>query len=184
MLASRIEAVLFVAAKPLEVKTLAHALRAKPEEIEAALERLSVRLNCLESGVHLIRQGTVSQLASNPAWAEDVRLFTKEELGGELTRPALETLSVIAYRGPVTKPEIEQVRGVNCALILRNLLQRGLIEEKEDAARLQAVYSVSAAFLRHMGLHDLSDLPEFETIHTDDRISRLLTDASQGEMDL
>jgi len=64
--------------------------------------------------------------------SEIVEKFLKEELTGEMTRPQLETLTIIAYRGPMTKMEIEQIRGVNCSLILRNLLMRGLVEAKLD----------------------------------------------------
>jgi segregation and condensation protein B len=114
------------------------------------------------------------QLATNPAAAEAVRLFAKEEVGGELTRPSLETLTIIAYRGPMTKPEIEQLRGINCTLILRNLLLRGLIEERDDLSKLQPVYSVSLDFLRHLGVKKVSELPDFVRFHNDPQINRMI----------
>ena len=92
----------------------------------------------------------------------------------ELTRPSLETLTIIAYRGPITKPEIEQIRGINCSLILRNLALRGLIEEADDAARLQPVYTVSVKFLRHLGIHAASELPQYEDLHGNERIGKML----------
>ena len=98
---------------------------------------------------------------------------------GELTRPSIETLTIIAYRGPITKPEIEQIRGVNCSLILRNLLMRGLVEESESVERLQPVYAISADFLRHLGLHAISDLPDYATLHGDEKISQLLRELAE-----
>ncbi len=100
----------------------------------------------------------------------------KKEASGPLTRPSLETLAVIAYRGPVTKPEIEQIRGVNCAIILRNLLIRGLIEEREDTTRLQNVYTVSVDFLRELGLHNLDELPKYPDFHDNEKIQQLLSE--------
>jgi segregation and condensation protein B len=107
-----------------------------------------------------------------------VRGFVKEDVSGELTRPSLETLTIIAYRGPVTKPEIEQIRGVNCSLILRNLLMRGLVEEREEASRLQPMYTVSSDFLRHLGLSSLSELPSYGEFHGNERIDKMLADLS------
>ncbi len=80
---------------------------------------------------------------------------------------------MIAYRGPVTKPEIEQVRGVNCGIILRNLLIRGLVEEQEDPTRLQPVYTVSMDFLKELGLHNAGELPRFEDFHNNPSIQEL-----------
>ena len=78
---------------------------------------------------------------------------------GELSRPSLEALTILAYRGPLTRPELEQIRGVHSSLILRNLLLRGLIEEKEDARLGQPLYSVTLDFLRHIGLASVEELP-------------------------
>ena len=91
-----------------------------------------------------------------------------------MTQPSLETLTIIAYRGPITKPEIEQIRGVNCSLILRNLLIRGLIEEKEDKQRLQNTYTISFDFLRHLGADRVEELPQYSDLHTDEVVGQLI----------
>lgn len=87
--------------------------------------------------------------------------MTKDEMAGELTKAQLETLTVVAYRSPVTRPELEQIRGVNCAVILRNLLVRGLIEEKEHATHPIPVYTLSLEAMRHLGMTSTTELPQY-----------------------
>lgn len=171
-------AVLFAAAKPLSFKALAKILGTSPGDVPAIAAELVKEKNTDTSALHvLVHEGEV-QLVTNPALSETVSAVSKEEFTGELTRPQLETISIICYRGPVTKPEIEQIRGVNCSLILRNLSMRGLIEEKENSARLQSVYIVSMDFLRHLGVKQMQDLPEFERFHSEERIGKLLADST------
>jgi segregation and condensation protein B len=105
-------------------------------------------------------------------------------LTGELTRPQLETLTIIAYRGPITKPEIEQIRGINCSLIIRNLLMRGLVEEAESAEKLQPVYSVSGDFVRHLGLHAIGELPEYASFHENEKMTQMLSELEQQSPEL
>lgn len=178
MLIPTLEAVLFVAAKPLDLKTLAKVLKTNQETLREALEALKEVRNTENSGIHLMEQGGKFLLASNPNAAEAVNLFVKEDTGGELTKASLETLTIIAYRGPITKPEIEQIRGINCALILRNLLLRGLIEEKEDTVKLLPIYAVSLDFLRHLGLHNVTELPRYEEFNKNQEIDRMLSELS------
>ena len=108
--------------------------------------------------------------------------MVKEEVYSELTQPQLEALTIIAYRGPITKLELETIRGVNCSLILRNLLVRGLIEEKDDAVKLQPVYSVSLEMLRHLGIHGVSELPDFENFHNNVQIDQMIQELSGGSV--
>ena len=178
MIKTDLEALLFASAKPIAVKALAKLLEATPEEAQATLETLKAEKNVESSGVHLLEQEGMVQLVTNPASSEKVAKLSKEEFMGELTRPQLETLSIICYRGPVTKPEIEQIRGVNCSLIIRNLMIRGLIEEREDVTRLQPVYTATLDFVRHLGVDALTALPEFARFHDDQRITKLLEDSA------
>ncbi len=170
MLEAKIEAILFIVAKPLTIKKLADFLEVKPKEVAAAIEELSRRLNGASSGLRLARSGDEVQLMTSPECAGLVRNFVKDEISGELTRPQLETLTVIAYRQPVTKPELEQIRGVNCSLIIRNLLMRGLIEEEEAKEKLGLVYRVSHEFLRFLGLSEVRELPDYEKLHLDQHL--------------
>ncbi|MFA6017704.1 MAG: SMC-Scp complex subunit ScpB [Patescibacteria group bacterium] len=179
-LSAKIEALLFVATKPMTVKQLAQLLNAQISEVDAAISNLSAMRNIDESGIHVVVGSEGVMLASNPVFADVVAGLAKEEIEPELTRPSLETLTIIAYRGPMTKPEIEAIRGVNCALILRNLLMRGLILEEEDAIKLQFVYSLSSDALRFLGLHSVKDLPEYEELHINAKVDRLLAALSES----
>ena len=172
-LAAKIEALLFVATKPMSAKQLAGALSVQISEVDAALAELESVRNIDASGIHLVVGDEGAMLASNPAFADVVTSLAKEDIEPELTRPSLETLTIIAYRGPMTKPEIEAIRGVNCTLILRNLLMRGLIME-EDAIKLQPVYAMSNDALRVLGLHSVKELPEYDSLHANAKVDKLL----------
>jgi segregation and condensation protein B len=179
MLTSSIESILFASAKPVSIAALRGVLEVDENVLREALDDITRRLNVDSSGIHLVEHEGKVQFVSNPAHADRLRAFLKQEVSGELTRPSLETLTIIAYRGPITKPEMEQIRGVNCTLILRNLLMRGLIEERDDAERLQPVYTVSTDFLRHLGLHVISDLPSYEELHANEKVTELMSETPQ-----
>ncbi len=176
---SQIEAILFVASKPLSTKVLARALGKKEDEIVEALEHLNVRYNTEHSGIHILSQGDDVMMGTNPSHREVIEEFVKDEVAGELTKAQLETLTVIAYRGPITRPELEQIRGVNCALILRNLSMRGLIEEKEDASQLTVVYTLSFDAFRHLGIDTPAELPEYASLHAHPHLENTVNDSSE-----
>ncbi len=171
---SKIESILFVASKPLSVKQIAKAISAKEMDVMEALETLKMKYNQNESGIRILFSDEVVQMSTNPENSEWVDLFVKDEVSGELTKAQLETLTVIAYRGPITRPELEQIRGVNCALIIRNLLVRGLIEEKEEENKILPLYFVSLEALRHLGIDSVENLPDYETIHQHEYIENVL----------
>ncbi|MBI5222644.1 MAG: SMC-Scp complex subunit ScpB [Candidatus Magasanikbacteria bacterium] len=162
---SQIESILFVASKPLTAKQIARAIQQKAADVEMALEDLKAKYNQPASGLRVLHEGDNYQMATNPENSAVVEMFIKDEAAGELTRPQLETLTVIAYRGPITRPELEQIRGVNCAIILRNLLIRGLIDEHDDEKKILPVYSLSMEAVRHLGVNTVSELPDYETLH-------------------
>lgn len=172
-LASQIESLLFVSAKPLTLKKLAEICEVKEGEVSEAVNNLQERYKKEESGLQIIKSGQNVSLSTSPANADIARAYLKDELTGELTRPSLETLTIIAYRGPITKLDLEQIRGVNCSLILRNLLMRGLIEAEEGAAG-QPLYNLSFDFLRFLGVSDTTELPDYEKLHSSDLLDKLL----------
>ncbi len=174
MLTTKIEAIVFAVAKSVSVSQLKKQLNLSDELMTEALNDMTNRFNIPDSGIHLLQHEDKIQFVTNPDVGSVVAGFLKKEASGPLTRPALETLAVIAYRGPVTKPEVEHVRGVNCSMILRNLMIRGLIEEQDDLERLQPVYRVSPDFLKTLGLHSREELPEFEAFHDNEQIRELL----------
>jgi len=165
-LLSQIESILFVASKPLDAKKIAKALGTTVGKVEEALETLKMKYNREDSGIHLLFDGGMVQMGTHPDHSDIVSGFIKQEATGELTRAQLETLTVIAYRAPITRPEIEQIRGVNCAVILRNLLMRGLIEEEQEKDDLVPIYRLSLDAMAHLGVHVVSDLPQYQTFHT------------------
>jgi segregation and condensation protein B len=175
---TQLQALLFASAKPFSVRQIAGHLSLSVQEVEAGIIELTERMNTEASGIHVMKTADGYQLVTSPACAEIVARLTKDE-PGELSRPSLETLTVIAYRGPITQPELEAIRGVQCSLILRNLLIRGLIVERDDVGRGEPVYTLSSDTLRYLGLHSEKELPDYAAFHGDVRLTKLV-DALEG----
>ncbi len=173
---SKIESILFVASKPLAIGKIAKALVKNEAEVEEAIENLILKYNGDNSGIHILKEGKEVQMTTNANNAEIVEGFVKSEVSGELTKAQLETLTVIAYRAPITRPELEQIRGVNCSLIIRNLLVRGLITETEDADKFGMVYSLSMNALAHLGITDKNELPNFEELSKHEHIENTINE--------
>ncbi len=161
-LEARLEALLFVAEDPPSIAQLARALEAPSEAVEAALDALHERLK--DRGLRLQRKGDRVQLVTAPEAAEDVRRFLGLNATPRLSTAALETLAIIAYRQPITRAEIEAIRGVNCEGVLRTLLAKGLIEEvdRAEGPGRPIRYGTTFLFLQHFGLRSLSDLPPLD----------------------
>lgn len=174
-LTAKVEAILFLAARPVAIRRLAEITEAEVTDVEAALKEITERYNREGSGVKLFQQSKEYQLATAPENSKLVAKFLQEEISGELTRPSLEALTIIAYRGPITKPELEQIRGVNCSLILRNLLIRGLIQEEADAVTKMTKYFVTLDFLKHLGVEKIEDLPDYSRLHADEVLKQVAT---------
>lgn len=179
-LAVQIEAILFASSKPLAAAKLAQLTGAKKPQVEEALAEIAAAHAERAGGIRVLVNGDEAQMVTSPAAAETVAAFLKDETTGELTRPSLETLTIIAYRGPVTKPEIEQIRGVNCSLILRNLMMRGLVEATDDKRLLQTTYRISMEFLRHLGLNAVTDLPEYVRLNAHPNFESAASSLEQG----
>jgi len=155
-----IEAVLFVKGEPMAVKDLAKLFQTGRSEIEEALAALKEKLS--GRGLTLVRKEDLVSLANAPRYSEMARALVEEETGSKLTKAGLETLAIVAYKGPVSRPEIDYIRGVNSSFILRNLLVRGLVERiihPEDSRSF--LYKPSFGLLRHLGVGDISELPEY-----------------------
>ena len=154
-----IESLLFVAAEPLTLARLATALLVEPAQIEEALQTLDKSLS--GRGVCLQRKNDLVQLTTLPAAAPAIERLLGLDSNPKLSPAALETLAMIAYRQPVTRAQLEAIRGVNCDGVIRTLLSRSLIEEQ---GRLEAVgrpilYGVTFEFLQYFGLNRMEDLP-------------------------
>ena len=157
-LVQAVEAILFVADAPLEIAALTRVLGSSKADIVKALDQLGEQ--CRDRGVRLQRTGELVQLVS----AGHTAVYVERFLGLEhppLTNASLETLAIIAYRQPVTRPDIESVRGVDCDGPIRTLAARGLIEEvgRAPVAGRPVLFGTTVRFLEYFGLEKPDDLP-------------------------
>lgn len=160
---AKLEAFLFIYGEPVETKKMAKVFGVKEEEVEAGLTQLSEALKNEERGLTLIWDKNRVQLATKPEFSKLLEDITKEEFTGDLTPAALETLSIVSYAGPISRADLEYIRGVNSSFILRNLLMRGLVEREADPKRANAfIYTASFEILKKLGLSKTADLPDFE----------------------
>jgi len=165
-LTSRIEALLFVADEPVSIRELAQVLEASEQAVEEALQQLSAHYK--RRGLRLQRTDRRVQFVTAPEAASDVERFLGLDHRTRLSAAALETLALIAYRQPITRAQIEAIRGVNCDGVLRTLLSHGLIAA---VGRLEQVgrpilYGTTFEFLQYFGLTDLSELPSLDALRS------------------
>ena len=157
----RIEAILFVAGEAVEIRELARALGRDEKRIRQVLKDLGDEYDFQQRGFLLKRFGEKVQLATRPLYAEDVVRLLQPVQKQSLSQAALETLAVVAYRQPVTRAEVEQIRGVKCDYSLQSLTSKGLIQEvgrKETVGR-PILFGTTDEFLSRFGIENLEDLP-------------------------
>jgi segregation and condensation protein B len=161
-LEAAVEALLFVADSPVSVGRLAEALQVTPGQVERALDDLEATY--AERGLRLQCAGSRVQLITAPQVAPAIERFLGLEVRTYLSRAALETLAIIAYRQPITRPEIETIRGVGSDSVLRTLLRLGLIDEVGRAPTVghPILYGTTFEFLQHFGLRSLEEMPPLE----------------------
>ena len=157
-----LEGLLFVADEPVTIPQLAETL-----QIKRSLAREAARLlveEYRERGLRIQYEGEQVQMTTAPQMAPYVERFLGLQFSGKLTVASLETLAIIAYRQPITRPEVETIRGVNCQGVLKNLMARGLIEEVDrmDTVGRPIVYGTTFEFLQYFGLENLAELPKLE----------------------
>ena len=163
-LRAKIESILFICGEPISEKRLGKVLKADQEDIQQALRKLQA--DCAARGVRLLEKSGEWQFVTAPESSDIVETLIKAEYSENLSRAALEVLSIVAYKGPLTRAEVEFIRGVNSVYSLRNLLMRGLIEKRENEKDGRShLYSVTFDFLRHFGLADAKELPQYEEFH-------------------
>ncbi len=163
-LKSLIESLLFVAEGPVAIETLARVLEVNTEQVEAALAEL--KQDHTTRGIRLQRSRDKVQLVTAPQVAPLIEKFLGVNTSSHLSAAALETLAIIAYRQPITRPAIEAVRGVNCDGVIQTLLARGLIQEvgRQETAGRPILYATTFEFLQNFGLRSTEDLPPLEPI--------------------
>src|SRR5260370_1844707 len=156
-----VECFLFVSPDPVTPAQAAAALDLDESAARDGVEGLRERY--ASSGLQVIRVAGGYQLCTRPEHGEIIARFLRPPVQ-RLTRPALETLAIVAYRQPITQPEIETIRGVNCAGVVKTLSERGLITEKgpKETVGRPILYVTTDQFLKHFGLKDLTELPLLE----------------------
>ncbi|MCD6149536.1 SMC-Scp complex subunit ScpB [bacterium] len=170
-LKSVIESLLFVSGEPVKISKLAKITQAPAPSIENAIMELSGEYLGKKRGIVIIKKDNEVQLATSPDNSLYSGKLVESELKESLSRVSLEVLSVIAYRGPITRSDIEAVRGVNSSFTLRNLLMRGLIERVENSKnKRQYLFRISFDFLKKLGLSSVKELPDYEKVSKDERV--------------
>jgi segregation and condensation protein B len=163
-----LEAYLFVATEPVQPAEIGRLLGIEAVAVEEALEDMvNAYVRRINSGLHIVRIAGGYQMATRPVLAEGVaRLLAAPGQKSRLSKPALETLAIIAYQQPVTQAEIEAVRGVNADGVLKTLTERRLIQEtgRKEVPGRPFLYGTTPDFLHYFGLNTLEDLPPLEDI--------------------
>jgi len=160
-----IESLLFASGEPVKIAKLAKICAVNEEEVEGAVSLLGEDY-AKGRGLALARIADAVQLVTNSANANYVSELMKSDIAENLSQASLEVLSIVAYRGPITRAEIEEIRGVNCTFTLRALAIRGLIDKIENIKdNRRYLYSVSFDFLKKMGLESVEKLPDWERLN-------------------
>ena len=161
---ARLEALLFYYGEPIHMKKICAILDLKDKEFEEVLEVLSTKLeHDGERGLFILQKEGLIQLVTKPIFGEVLQKIVEKDLKEELTPTAVETLSIIAYIGPLGRAELDYIRGVNSSFILRSLVLRGLVWRRESKRRGGFYdYEVSFDFLKHVGLGGAAELPEYD----------------------
>lgn len=166
-----IEAILFAYGEPMGIKKIAKLLKTEEEEIKKGLDELAKNLEQESRGLKLIFNGNEAQLATKPEFISFLENFIKEEFKENLTPASLETLSLIAYFGPISRVQIDYYRGVNSTFIIRSLLLRGLIDRHPDPQKSNVyLYETSFDLLKYLGVAKAGELPEYEKFRTMNKI--------------
>jgi segregation and condensation protein B len=187
-LRSAIEALLFIAGNPLSLDRLKGIFEdeATLEQIEAQFHALRQEYDDRNAGITLAEVAGGYQLATRPENAAWIRKFRTVKVSSKLSRPALETLAIVAYKQPITRTEVEAVRGVNIGGIMRNLMERRLVKivGKKDVPGKPMMYGTTIEFLQYFGLKDLSALPtlkEFQELEAGEEVmEEVLLEGADG----
>ena len=162
-LEKQIEAILFYKGEPVKVSALSRMLGKKTDEIEEAAQILRESLS--ERGIRLLIKDETLSLGTSPEMSELIVSIRKEELSRDIGKAGLETLSIILYKGPVARSEIDYVRGVNSSFIIRNLLIRGLIERSNNPDDSRSyLYKPTLELLSFLGVTSIDELPEYAKV--------------------
>ena len=174
-LQSAIESILFVSGEPVKISRIVKITGASKPKVENAIMILQGEYSAGGRGILIIKKEDKIQMATNPENAVLIDDLVKSEIQENLSKAGLEVLSIVAYRGPVSRMDVEAIRGVNCSFTLRSLLMRGLLERIDNPADNRSyLYKISFDFLKKMGVESVEKLPDFEKLSKDDRINSII----------
>ena len=174
-LKSQIESILFLSGEAVNLSRIAKITGASKPEVENALMMLGNDYSGSQRGIVILRKEDEVQMATNSENAEILDQLIKSEIQENLSKAGLEVLAVVAYRGPISRMEVEAIRGVNCSFTLRSLMMRGLLERIENPKDNRGyLYKISFDFLKKMGLERIEQLPDFENLSKDERIDSVI----------
>lgn len=175
-LASVLESLLFVSGEPISFSRLAKILGTDEEQVSLSLQALTDKYtHDIQCGLMIIVKDKKALLATKPENMREVEALTKSSIQENLSKAALEVLSIIAYRSPISRSEIESIRGVNCSFTLRNLLLRDLIERQDNPKDAREyVYFPTFRLLESLGLRGTEELPDYKTLSIDERLKMLV----------
>jgi segregation and condensation protein B len=163
---SVLEVLLFLSGEPLSISTIKDVLELQESEIKNLMQELILQFREKNGGLLIVEIANGYQMVTNPEYSEWVKKFKSTQLSTKLSMPALETLSIIAYKQPIIKAEIEQLRGVNSDSAIRTLLEKRLIKVigRKEAPGRPFLYGTTREFLQYFGLKDLTELPTLKDL--------------------
>jgi segregation and condensation protein B len=165
-LSARLEAILFWKAEPVSFKKLAQLLSISEIDVKAGLIELEKSLQ--GRGLSLVQTDTEVMLGTSKELSPLIEQLTKDELSRDLGKAGLETLAIVLYQGPISRADIDYIRGVNSQFILRNLLIRGLVERVDNPTDARSfLYKTTLDLLAHLGISKIEDLPEYANVRAD-----------------
>jgi segregation and condensation protein B len=161
-----LEVILFLSGEPITLSTIKDVIELPEPEIKSIMDELILKYREQNRGLLIVEIANGYQMVTNPEYSEWVRKFKGTQLSTKLSMPALETLSIIAYKQPIIKAEIEQLRGVNSDSAIKTLLEKRLIKVigRKDAPGRPFLYGTTKEFLKYFGLKDLTELPTLKDL--------------------
>lgn len=165
LLSNKLESILFVSGKEVEEAFIKEKLEVSDKEYEKAVAELKEKFSG-ENGINLMRFNKKLQFCSNPAYAKDVEAVLNPIKEKELTNAMLETLAIIAYKQPVTRLEIEEIRSVDCTYSVQNLMRLGVVQVvgRKETIGKPLLFGTTDDFLKRFSISNVTDLPDYETL--------------------
>jgi segregation and condensation protein B len=174
-LKSIIESILFISGEPVKIIRISRIAGAAKPEVENAILALQTDY-AAGKGLAIIKKEDEVQMTTNPENATYVSDLIKSEVQENISQAALEVLSIVAYRGPITRAEVESIRGVNSSFTIRSLLMRGLLERIDNPKDGRGyLYKISFDFMKKIGIDMIEKLPDYDSLSKDERIDSILT---------